>query len=119
MNLHLKALNSDGELIFEGRTTIDATHLITVAESRVPLAHSKGRSFTEGAVPFFAAELLNAAQRGANDDELEQHTINVSLAAWLADSIYHGVSEDEFVNSNLHFTLLANGAVKYDRIKKL
>lgn len=118
MNLHLKALNSDGELIFEGCTTIDPTHLIAVAESKIALARSKGRVFTEGVVPFFAAELLNAAQQGANDDGLEQHSINVSLAAWLADSIYGGVTEDEFVNSNLHFTLLPSGAVKYDRIKK-
>lgn len=118
MNLHLKALNSDGKLIFEGRTTIDATHLIAVAESKVAFARSKGRVFTEGAVPFFAVELLNAAQQGANDDDLDRHSINVSLAAWLAESIYGGVNEDEFVNSNLHFTLLPSGAVKYDRIKK-
>lgn len=119
MNLHLKALDSVGELIFESSVAIDATHLVTVAESKVPLARSTGREFTEGAVPFFAAELLNAAQRGAEDDELERFSINVCLAAWLADSIYGDVSEDEFVNSNLHFTLLANGAVKYDRIRKL
>ena len=118
MNLHLKALDSVGELIFESSFIIDAMHLITVAESKVPLARSTGRDLTEGAVPFFAAEFLNAAQRGADADELERLSINVSLAAWLADSIYGGVSEDEFVNSNLHFTLLANGAVKYDRIGK-
>lgn len=118
MNLHLKALDSAGELIFENSVAIDATHLVAVAESKVPLARSTGRDFTEGAVPFFAAELFNAAQRGADSEELERLSINVSIAAWLADSIYGGVSEDEFVNSNLHFTLLPNGAVKYDRIMR-
>lgn len=118
MNLHFKAVNSVGELIFEGSTAIDATHLIAVAESRIELARSMERSFNEGAVPFFATELFNAAQCGANEDELVRHSVNVSLAAWVADLLYGGVSEDDFVNSNLHFTLLPDGSVKYDRIRR-
>lgn len=118
MNIHLKALSATGELIFEGSTSVDGTHLVAMSESRVALARSKGRVFTEGAVPFFATELLKAAQQDAPDDELEEQSFNVAMAAWLASSLYGGVSEDDFVNSNLHFTLLANGAVKFDRIKK-
>lgn len=118
MNIHLKALNAVGELIFEGYTAVDGTHLIAMSESRVAMAREKGRTFTEGAVPFFATELLKAAQQGASTNVLEGQSFNVAMAAWLACSLFGDVSEDDFVNSNLHFTLLANGAVKYDRIKK-
>lgn len=43
-------------------------------------------------------------------------TLNVAMSAWLAASIYDGVTAEQFLRSNLHFTLLPNGAVKFDRI---
>jgi hypothetical protein len=118
MNILLKALDDTGNLIFESCVAVDATTLIAVAEDRADLARAKGQSFTEGAIPFFAAELVQAAQRGEPEDELHKQSINVAMAAWLADSIYGGVSAADFVNLNLHFTLLPSGAVKYDRIRK-
>lgn len=117
MNIHLKALNSAGELILEGTTAVDGTHLVAISESRVAMAREKGRAFTEGAVAFFAAEMLKAAQAGASNDALEGQAFNVAMSAWLAESIFGGVSEDDFVNSNLHFTLRADGSVKSERIK--
>lgn len=118
MNILLKALDDTGSLIFEGCVAVDAPTLIKVSKGRVDLARTKGQSFTEGAVPFFATELLQAAQRGESEDEMHKQAINVAMAAWLADSLYGGVSEADFTKSNLHFTLLPGGAVKYDRIRK-
>ena len=116
MDIYLKALDASGELVLETRTPIDATHLVTVAESRVELAQSKGRDFMQGAIPFYASELLRAAFSGTAADEVESMAINTAMSAWLVDSVFDGVSEDEFVNSDLHFTRLANGAVRYTRV---
>lgn len=118
MNIFLKALDDTGGLIFESCVAVDAPTLIEISKERADLARTKGKNFTEGAVPFFATELLRAAQRGDSEDELHKQAIKVAIAAWLADWIYGGVTEVEFAKSNLHFTLLPSGAVKYDRMRK-
>ena len=118
MQVHLKALDDDGKLSFEGSVQVDALKLMVLAESKEELTRSKGQAFTEGAVPFWAAELVTAAKDGHSTDELDRLSLNVAMSAWLAASLYGGVSSDDFVRSNLHFTLLPNGAVKFDRIKR-
>lgn len=116
MQVHLKARDANGELYFEHSVPIDPVKLIEVSRTREQLAREKGRVFTEGAVPFFGTEMLKAAQEG-RDDEVHQHAINAAMGAWLSASIFDGLTAAEFVHSNLHFTFLANGAVKFDRIR--
>jgi hypothetical protein len=116
MLVHLKAIDAGNRLIFERTVSIDPVALIEQSKAREGTARSKGQSFTEGAVPFFASELLAAAGDGAPESELLRQSINTAMAAWLADSIFHGVAREAFIHSNLHFTLMPDGRVKYDRI---
>lgn len=116
MNVHLKATNLVGEIVFEQSIRIDPVALMVLAESKEDFIRSKGRAFAQGAVPYWAAEAFNAAKGGRDERELEAIAQKVALAAWLVGSIYDDVSPEEFVKSNLHFTLLPGGAVKYDRI---
>jgi len=118
MLVHLKALNAHGRLVLERTIPVDPLALIEQSQLREEIAKAKGRAFTEGAVPFFATELLNSAKSGRPAEELLRHSISAAMAAWLVDSLFNGVGEDEFVQCNLHFTLLADGRVKYDRIRK-
>lgn len=117
MLIHTKAVDGAGRITFEGHTEVDPVALMLVAESREELARSKDQAFTEGAVPFFAAQLIEAARAGRPTEELHKAAIEVALVAWLADSIYGGVSAVDFMQSNLHFTMLPTGAVKYDRMR--
>jgi hypothetical protein len=117
MLIQTKAVDGAGRITFEGQTEVDPVALMLMAESREDLALSKGRAYTEGAVPFLAAQLIEAARAGRGDDELRKAAIEVALVAWLADSIYGGVSAAEFMRSNLHFTMLPGGAVKYTRMR--
>ena len=116
MSIYLKALNSEGQLAFEGEVKVDPLKLMILAESREDLVRSKGRVYAEGAVPFWAAEAFKAARSGGDADELHRLTLNVAVAAWLVASLYDDVGAEQFVRSNLHFTLLPNGSVKSDRI---
>ena len=99
-----------------GETEVDALRLTIMAESREAEARKRGRAWTEGAVPFFAEELIAAAKAKKPTTEIEMHTANAAMAAWLCDSIYNGVTADIFIQSDIVFTLLSNGAVKYDRL---
>lgn len=99
-----------------GETEVDALRLTIMAESREEEARSRGRAWTAGAVPFFAQELIAAAKAKKSKTEVEMHAANAAMAAWLCDSIYDGVTAEVFTQSDIVFTLLSNGAVKYDRV---
>lgn len=99
-----------------GETKIDALRLTIMAESREKEARDRGRAWTAGAVPFFAQQLIVAAKTKKSKKEVEMHAANAAMAAWLCDSIYDGVTAEDFTHSNLVFTLLPSGAVKYDRV---
>jgi hypothetical protein len=116
MRIETRVIDVSGRVAFEGATEVDALALMVMAESREDLARSKGRAFTEGAIPFFGAQLVEAARSGKGQAELEKAAIEVALVAWLVDSIYDGVGAEAFMKSNLRFTMYPGGAVKYDRM---
>lgn len=99
-----------------GEAKVDALRLTIMAESREEEARKRGRDWTAGAVPFFAQELMVAAKAKRSKRELEMHATNAAMAAWLCDSIYDGVTAEVFTMSDIVFTLLPNGAVKYERV---
>lgn len=99
-----------------GETKVEALRLTIMAESREKEARERGRAWTAGAVPFFAQELIAAAKTRKSTKEVEMHALNAAMAAWLCDSIYDGVTAEVFTQSNIVFTLLPSGAVKYDRV---
>ena len=99
-----------------GEAKVDALRLTIMAESREAEARKRGRDWTAGAVPFFAQELIAAAKTKKSKKEIEMHATNAAMAAWLCDSIYDGVTAEIFTQSDIVFTLLPNGAVKYDRV---
>jgi hypothetical protein len=98
------------------KTEVDALSLIIVAESREDEARNRGRAWTAGVVPFNAQELMSAAKMKKSIKEIERYAFSAAMAAWLCDSIYDGVPAEEFTQSDVVFTLLPDGAVKYDRV---
>jgi len=99
-----------------GETEVDSLRLTIMAESREAEARKRGRAWTADAVPFFAQELIAASKAGKPMKEIEMHATNAAMAAWLCDSICDGVTAEVFTQSDIVFTLLSNGAVKYDRL---
>jgi len=116
MQIHLKALDASGQLYFELNETVDPYQLIEVSRERVSIAREKGQVFAEGAVPHFGSEMLKAAHEG-RDEAVHRNACNAAMWAWLSSSIFDGLTEEEFIQSNLHFTFYADGPVKFDRIK--
>lgn len=116
MLIHAYKANADSKPELIAKTEVDALNLMIAAESREQIARDKGRVWTEGAVPFWAQEMVKAMESYKSRKELESHATNVAMAAWLSDSIYSGLTAEQFAGSDLVFTLLPNGAVKYDRV---
>jgi len=112
-----KVIGEDLKIVFEGSTTINGTALIEIAKSKEAIAKSKGQKFTEDAVPFWGGELVNLVKQGVIGKEMDHAATQVGMAAWLCEKLYNGVSEKEFLQSSLVFTMLPNGIVLYDRNK--
>lgn len=116
MLIRVYSLNETMQTKLVCETKVDALRLTIMAESREAEARKRGRAWTAGAVPFFAQELIAAVKARKSKKEVEMHAANAALAAWLCDSIYDGVTTEVFMQSDIVFTLLLNGAVKYDRV---
>lgn len=117
MNIFIKFLNESGSIKLEFSCKMDAPALIAMSSSRVAAFKLHGREYAEGSIPFFAKELISASEgKNASDDEVYRQAANIVMTAWLTDSIYDGVTEEQFINSNLSFVYSSDGAVKYDRI---
>lgn len=114
MLINVKVNNVNLETFIEYQTEINAKAMVEFAKEREPMMREKGKTFAQGAVPFWCTELVKAAE--ADDQEkLEYAAINSAMAAWLADSIYSGLTEREFLASDLYFTLEPTGMVLYTR----
>lgn len=116
MLIRVYSMDETNQTKLVGETKVDALRLTIMAESREKEARDRGRAWTAGAVPFFAKELIAAAKTKKSKKEVEMHAAYAAMAAWLCDSIYDGVTAEAFTQSDVVFTLLQTGAVKYDRV---
>ena len=91
MQIETLAVDETGHIRFQAMHEVDAVALMVMAETREELARSKGRAFTEGAIPFFGAELIEAARGGKRKDDIHKAAVDVALAAWLVDSLYEAL----------------------------
>lgn len=114
MLINIKVMDENLDLAIEYQTEINAAPIIEFAKEREQLIREKGKAFAQGAVPFWCGELVKAAK--ADDREaLEYAAINSAMAAWLSDSIYDDLTENQFLASDLNFTLQPTGMVVYTR----
>ncbi len=93
---------------------INAEAMISIAKERETWVREKGRSFTQGAVPFFGGAFIKAV-RADDEREINKSAIEAAMSAWLYDHVYGGISEAEFLRSQLEFNLHPTGMVVYNR----
>jgi hypothetical protein len=62
-------------------TELDRVAVMAAAETREDLAKTKGRDFMEGAIPFWAGELIKAIQAGKPDIDVHGAALNAAMAA--------------------------------------
>lgn len=119
MLLRIYRVDENSQKTLMAELQVDALRLMLVAEDREENTRRRGRVWAAGAVPFFAQELLKAIQTGQPRESQDLQATNVAMSAWLYDSIYVGVTAEQFVRSDLTFVLLPDGAVECERVIRI
>jgi len=115
MKVTTLVLNANGEPHFRGEDSFDIMNLFAVAESREQTARDRGAEWTNGAVSFFGSEVVKAVDFGEHAD-VSKAICDMLMAVWLFDSLYCGISEDQYLQSDMEFTISHDGAVAYTRV---
>lgn len=115
MNVTTLVLNEAGDPHFRAEDQIDLGHFFTMAEEREQKVRDMGAEKAAGAIRFWGSEVVKAVETGESAD-VTKAIIPMVMAAWLYDSIYFGVKAAQYRDSNLEFTIWANGMVKHTRI---
>ena len=119
MLIRIYRLDENSQKTLMAELHVDALRLMLVAEDREENTRRRGRVWAAGAVPFFAQELLKTIQTRQPRERQNLQATNVAMSAWLHDSIYVGVTPEQFVRSDLSFVILADGAVECERVMKV
>lgn len=116
MILTVRVLDDAGAIAYHDDFPIDGMTLIVASEAREPMAREKGATWTAGAVPAFGCELAAATRQGVDRDKIHKLTIQMAMAAWVLDSVFGGLSAEDFLQTDSLFTVAANGVVRHDRL---
>lgn len=110
---------AESKIAFETTAEIDGPRLMAAAAGRQELARSRGEEWVDGAVTAFAHEFVEGAERRYEEAEVGLLATNLAMVVWLRESVFGGVSEEEFLQSDLIFTIGAEGIVSYARVPRL
>ncbi|KQN69232.1 hypothetical protein ASF04_13015 [Duganella sp. Leaf61] len=119
MLIRIYRVDENSQKTLMAELQVDALRLMLLAEDREENTGRRRHVWAAGAVPFFAQELWKAIQTGQPRERQNLQATNVAISAWLHDSIYVGVTPEQFVRSDLTFGLLPDGAVKCERVMKV
>jgi hypothetical protein len=117
-NMLIKTIVLDDAMqqVFAGQVEVDPLAMMIIAEDKEDEAKRNGADWTSGAIPFFGQELVNALRDGKSTEQINMQAVNVAMFAWLMDSIFDGVTAESFIQTDLVFTIIPGGVVKYDRV---
>lgn len=115
MNVTTLVLNESGEPHFKSEDKFNLDELFKIANGREQLSRDNGADWTAGAVTFFGGEVVKAVNTGEHAD-VTKAIIQMLMATWLVDSLYFGVTADQYRESAMKFTIAANGAVAHTRV---
>ena len=108
-------LNADGEPHFQSEDQFNIENMFEIAKTREQSARDKGAEWTAGAVSFFGSEVVKAVNTGEHGD-VSKAIIQMLMATWLFDSLYCGTTTTHYLESNMKFTIAADGAVAHTRV---
>lgn len=116
MIVYTEVLDESAQVSFQGHTEINGLMLTVVAESREDLVRKKGPEFAQGAIPFFGSQLVEALKSRKSDTALKEAIVDMTMATWLYEFVFCGMTPEQFVASDLIFTINHIGAVGFKRL---
>lgn len=115
MKVTTLVLNAKGDPHFQSEDQFDIAALIEIAKARENNARDMGADWTAGAVTFFGREVVNAVNTGEHRD-VSKAIIQMLMATWLFDSLYCGITTTHYIESDMKFTIAADGTVAHTRV---
>lgn len=115
MKVSTLVLNADGELHFKSEDQFDIKNLIQIAKKSEQNARERGAEWTAGAVSFFGSEVVKAVDTGEHDD-VTKAIFQMLMASWVFDSLYSGLTEKHYLESDMQFIITTGGVVTQKRI---
>lgn len=117
MLITARLLDASGGRVYEGTTRVSAGGLAQLAAKREAAVREMGQREAAEGLHVLASALVSALQAGAFGRALDDKAISLGMLAWLHDQLFCSVSFEDFRESTLDFTIFANGAVQYQRIR--
>lgn len=115
MEITTLVLNAAGDPHFRAVDQIEPGHFFKMASEREQMVRDMGAEKAAGAIPFWGSEVVKAVNTGESAD-VTKAIIPMVMAAWLHDSVYLGVKDEQYRQSRLEFTIWANGIVKHSLV---
>lgn len=115
MKVTTLVLNAAGEPHFQSEDQINIEYLFEIAKIREQDARTHGSDWTSGAVTFSAGEVVKAVNTGEHTD-VTKAIFEMVMAVWLFDLLYCDITVAHYNESELEFTISAEGAVAYKRV---
>lgn len=115
MKVKTLVLNAEGEPHFQSEDQFNIENLFEIAKSSEQICRDHGAKFTAGAVSFYGGELIKAVNTGEHAD-VSKAIMEILQAAWLFDSLFDGVTNAQYLESDMKFTIADNGTVVHTRV---
>lgn len=106
MLIEIIGRDSHGGSVLHGRTKIDPTALIAVAQTKN--VEGKPQKYFEDAIATFGAKIAGLARDGVIGDEVDTTAIQIALASWFLESRFRNCTEDDFVRSTIEINASQN-----------
>lgn len=115
MKVTTLVLNADGEPHFRSEDQFNIKNLIEFAKDKEQIYRDNGSEWAAGAVSFYVSEAFKAVNTGEHHD-FTKAIVNMLMATWLFDSLYCGLTTAHYLESDMEFTITAEGAVMHKRV---
>lgn len=123
MLLYVEILNADSEPRYAHVGMHSPWHVFDLAESQREKTLKNGANWSAGLVSFLASKLIevldNPAQanliepfgRSTQANRIDAAIHDFLLANWLYDSVFCGLTTDDYLNSEVHFVIAHDSRV--------
>jgi hypothetical protein len=115
MEITTLVLNANGEPHFQSEDHLNIENLFAIAKAREQISRDSGAEWTAAAVSFFGGEVIKAVNTG-EDDDVSKAIFQMLMASWLFDSMYCGITVANYLESDMEFTIAADGTVAHSRV---
>ncbi|GCB04381.1 hypothetical protein [Ralstonia sp. SET104] len=116
MLIKARVLSESGAVEFCGKTEVDDKKIMNAIFTNGAPFKRRGITWLVDMLPEFCARFIDVMQACQAQTEVDQATTEVVLLAYLIDTGFGGVAPAVFLQSDLSFTVMHDGAATYQRI---